>query len=342
MSLTELHPADPAWLELVATAPAATAFHHPGWTAAMVAAYGFRPMVLAHLGAGGCVAAGVPLAFVRRPSGRTWVCLPFSDHCPPLARDAAALAALMADLAGWSRERRVPVEVRGEVEPAGAWTATTVGTRHVLSLSDGAEAAWAGLKDTLRRQVREARRAGLRVRFTRAAADMDAFYRLQVATRRRLGVPVQPRRFVAAVWKHVIEAGLGFATLVETAAGQAVSATVMLAWNGTLVEKFHASDAAHWRSKPNQLGIWSTIEWGCGEGYRAFDFGRSDAGHDSLQRFKAAWGAEERPLRYSVAGGAGASLGGPGRLDGVLRVVIRNTPPVVCRALGGLLYRFAA
>jgi CelD/BcsL family acetyltransferase involved in cellulose biosynthesis len=342
MRLAELDPVDPAWMDLVATAPAATAFHHPGWMHALIAAYGFRPIVLAHVESGGRVAAAVPLALVRRPSGRTWVGLPFSDHCPPLARDAEALAGLTRDVAGWSRERRVPVEVRDDIAPAGAWTAVTVGTRHVIPLSDGAPAVWARLKKTVRRQVREARRLGLQVRFTRAAEDMDAFYRLQVATRRRLGVPVQPRRFVAAIWKHVIEAGLGFVTLVETTAGQAVSASVVLAWNGTLVDKFTASDAEHWAWKPNQLGIWSTIEWGCAEGYRAFDFGRSDPGHDSLQRYKATWGADALPLRYSVAGCAGRRLGGPGRLDGVLRAVIRHGPPVVCRALGSLLYRYAA
>src|SRR5205807_2761399 len=105
------------------------------------------------------------------------------------------------------------------------------------------------------------RRAGLRVRFTRRREDMDAFYRLQLATRRRLGVPVQPRRFIAAMWRHVIEPGLGAVALAETPAGQAVATSVMLTWNGTAIEKFQASDAAHWQTKPNQLVIWETIEW---------------------------------------------------------------------------------
>jgi CelD/BcsL family acetyltransferase involved in cellulose biosynthesis len=340
--LVELDPADPAWLEFVTAATGATAFHHPAWLAALAAAYRYRPLVLAHLDAAGRVAAGVPLLRVRRPSGRMWVGLPFSDHCPPLAADGAALERLSEDLAGWSREQALPLEVRGDLPGSDAWMAATVGTRHVLPLTGGVDAAWAGLKGALRRQVREARRAGLAVRFTRAAGDLDAFYRLQVATRRRHGVPVQPRRFVAAVWKHVIETGLGFAALVETPAGQAVAASVMLAWNGTLTEKFQASDAAHWRSKPNQLVIWSTIEWGCAEACRRFDFGRSDAGHTSLQQFKAAWGAEALPLRYSVTGAAAPALAGRGRLDGLLHQVIRRSPAFVCRALGSALYRYAA
>ena len=71
-------------------------------------------------------------------------------------------------------------------------------------------------------------------------------------------------------------------------------------------------------------------------------FGRSDAAHSSLQRFKAAWGAEELPLRYAVAGGAAPATAGPGPLDAVLRQVIRRSPPFGCRALGRALYRYAA
>src|SRR5207253_2712050 len=125
--------------------------------------------------------------------------------------------------------------------------------------------------------------------------------------------------------------------------GRVVSASVMLAWNGTLTEKFQASDAAHWRAKPNQLGIWATIEWACANGCRELDLGRSDAGHASLQRFKASWGAEELPLRYAVTGGPPpAEAGGRSALGGLLRQTIRRSPAFVCRALGRAFYRYAA
>jgi CelD/BcsL family acetyltransferase involved in cellulose biosynthesis len=340
--LVEVDPDDPAWMEFVAAVPEATVFHHPSWLKALVAAYAYRPLVLAELDGEGRIVAGIPLARVRRLSGRAWVSLPFTDHCPPLARDGASANRLAEDLAAWTRRQGLPAEVRGELPASPAWNRATIGTRHVLPLDGGVDAAWRGLRESLRRQVRSARRAGLRVRFTRRREDIDAFYRLQVATRRRLGVPVQPRRFIAALWQHVIEPGLGTVALAETPAGEAVATSVMLAWNGTAIEKFQASDAAHWQTKPNQLVIWATIEWGCEQGALAFDFGRSDAGHDSLQRFKAAWGAEELPLRYEVAGGASARAGGNGRLGGLMGHLIRRSPDLVCSTLGRVLYRFAA
>jgi CelD/BcsL family acetyltransferase involved in cellulose biosynthesis len=339
--LVELAPGDPAWTDFVAAAPEATVFHHPAWLSALVAAYGYRPVILAERDEDGRISAGLPLIQVRRLSGRAWVSLPFTDCCPPLARDEATMSLLAEDLAAWSQRQGVPVEVRGELPTTPAWNRATVGTRHILPLERGVDAAWDGVRGSIRRHVRGARRASLQVRFTRRREDMDAFYQLQLATRRRLGVPVQPRRFIAALWQHVIEPGLGVVALAETPTGEAVATSVMLAWNGMAIEKFQASDAAHWQTKPNHLVIWATIEWACEQGAAAFDFGRSDADHTSLQQFKAAWGAEELPLRYAVTGGASARAGGDSRLGALLGHVIRRSPDVVCRALGRALYRYA-
>jgi CelD/BcsL family acetyltransferase involved in cellulose biosynthesis len=340
--LQELEPAHPAWMRLVSEAPESTAFHHPAWLETLAATYGYERLVLATVDTDGQVLAGLPLVRVRRLKGRAWVSLPFTDHCPPLARDPAALAGLAGEVAAWRRRQGLPVEVRGDLALGGDWRPATVGTRHLLDLDAGAEALWSGLRSTYRRNVRTAGRAGLRVRFSRGRADLDVFYRLHLETRRRQGVPVQPRRFLAALWRHLVEPSLGMAAIAETQAGEPVAAAVLLGWNRTLVQKFQASDAAHWQLRPNQLLIWAAIEWACQQGWHAFDFGRSDADHESLQHFKAGWGAKEVPLRYTVEGSMGSSVGGGGRLGGVLRQVIRRSPAVVCRALGGALYRFAA
>jgi CelD/BcsL family acetyltransferase involved in cellulose biosynthesis len=340
--LVELSPEDPAWTSFVAAAPGANAFHHPTWLRAVSGAYGYPALVLAQLDDRGGIAAGVPLARIRRPSGQVMVSLPFSDHCPPLARDEPTLRQFARGAAAWVSRTGAAMELRGALPELEGWTSHAAGVLHLLRLEAGVDALWKGLKETFRRQIRQARRAGLRVRFSREAGDLDAFYRLQVATRRRQGLPVQPRRFVASVWRECVLGGPGWAAMVETPEGLPVAASLLLAWNGLVIEKFQASDAAYWSLKPNQLLIWATIEWSCERGYRLFDFGRTDLDHLSLQRFKAAWGAEPAPLRYASTGRAGTRAGADGRLGGLLRAVIRRSPAVVCRTLGALLYRYAA
>jgi lipid II:glycine glycyltransferase (peptidoglycan interpeptide bridge formation enzyme) len=171
---------------------------------------------------------------------------------------------------------------------------------------------------------------------SRSREDLDVFYRLHLETRRRLGVPVQPKRFLDLLWEHVIQPGLGFIVLARRA-GRPLAGAVFLAWNGNLIYKFGASDARSWELRPNNLVIWTAIDWACRNGFRQLDFGRSDLENQGLRDFKSRWGAPETPLVYSYV--ATSPPGSTPRL--VMRAVaklIRSSPPIVCRLLGEVLY----
>src|SRR5258708_17338375 len=83
-SIMEL--SDPRWGEFVERHPAATPFHHPYWARLVADCYGFPTFVLAASDPSGVVPSGLPLVEVRHlHGGRTWVSLPYTDYCPPLA-----------------------------------------------------------------------------------------------------------------------------------------------------------------------------------------------------------------------------------------------------------------
>jgi hypothetical protein len=153
-------------------------------------------------------------------------------------------------------------------------------------------------------------------------------------------VPVQPRRFIGSIWKKVIEAGHGFVILAR-AQNVPVATALFLTWNRHLIYKYGASDKRHWRLGANFLVHWTAMEWGCVNGYRTYDFGRTDAGHESLREFKAAWGSTEVPLVYTFPGARSESAG-RGKAAGILSGIIRHSPTLVCRTVGELFYRYAA
>jgi CelD/BcsL family acetyltransferase involved in cellulose biosynthesis len=165
------------------------------------------------------------------------------------------------------------------------------------------------------------------------------FFGLHLRTRRRQGVPVQPRGFFSALWRRIIEPELGFVLLAYDGAN-AVAGAVFLAWNQTVVYKFGASQPEALGLRPNHLVFWEAIRWAAESGYRRFDFGRTDAGHTSLQEFKRRWGGEERQLLYAVAGRAPRTE--PRRSGQLLAPVIRHSPLWLCRFVGSALYRYAA
>jgi CelD/BcsL family acetyltransferase involved in cellulose biosynthesis len=318
---------DERWLDYVESRPDALPFHHPAWMAVLAETYGYRPLVLG-LSDGG----GLPVMQVR---GRRWISLPFTDYCPPLGLSGVPVAALLDEArrrAGISRVE-LHAELDGAFERADA-------VRHVLPLQDDPAAVLRTFhRSQVQRNIKRAQRSGVVVRHGRSAADLtDVFYRLHVGTRRRLGVPVQPRRFFARLWERMIEPGLG-SVLVAEADAAPVAAMVLLAHGDTVVYKFGASDAGSWSLRPNHALFWEAIRTSCEAGRRWFDFGRSDLDDAGLRQFKSWWGSEEIPLVYATV--ADRPLA-PKRSGRALAPVIRHSPRWVGRALGELLYKHAA
>ena len=344
---TVLELTDPRWTDFVATHPAATPFHHPDWTRLVAGCYGFRPFAFAVSDATGAVRAGLPVVEVRHLGGGTrWVSLPYTDYCPPLASTREHQQQLAAALQRSSRAAGVRrVEIRAPVadEPA----AGPHGLRHVIALNDDPAKVYAGFhRSQVQRNIRRAEREGLTVRQGSSPDDLlDTFYRLHLQTRRRQGVPVQPRRFFRLLWDYTIATGLGSVLVVEAAA-QPVAAGVFLRWNETVVYKFGASDESSWKLRPNHMLMWHAIRTACEQGYRWFDFGRTDIGHEGLRNFKLSWGAVEEPIFHETLGAAPepapSADGSKGMATRVLGTVIRHSPPLLCRAVGEALYRYVA
>src|SRR2546430_11347155 len=93
---------DARWTNLAATHPESGPFHHPAWSDALATAYGYRPLLVALLGPGGGLRAGMPLMEVRsRFTGHRFIGLPFTDYCPPLATNQAPLPPWSRGRAGW-------------------------------------------------------------------------------------------------------------------------------------------------------------------------------------------------------------------------------------------------
>lgn len=331
-----------AWSSLVTSMPGALPFHHPAWAGAIARCYGFRAFGLALKDArGDGYVAALPVIELRHPvtRRRRWSSLPFTDLCPALVSPADA-SRLATELEALRRDKGVvEIEISGPL--AGMPTVPSVlRVQHVLALEPDPDAVARRFRPAVRRNIQAARARGLHVRRAESEADMvGTFYRLQLMTRRRLGLPPQPRRFFRNVWRDVLSQGLGHLTLVEVD-GEPVAAGVFLDWNGFTIYKYGASDPRAWSLRPNNLLFAEEIAAACHAGSTTFHFGRTDLADDGLRRFKRGWGAEERPLEYTYFG-EGVHTEQPGPPE-ALRNLIRWAPGFVGRTIGELLYRYVA
>jgi CelD/BcsL family acetyltransferase involved in cellulose biosynthesis len=337
--LIELAIDSPEWGGYVDAHSDSRVFHRPSWTLLLAECYGFRPFALAMRSDGSAAfVGGVPVLAVSRLRQTRWVSQPFTDASPPLVEFGYG-PPFAAELEDAVRGAGVRLEVRGsfpsldDLGPAAAVT-------HTVELADDPDLVLAGVSRHVRKNLRAGERAGLVIRRAESEQDLaDTFYRLQLETRRRLGVPIQPRRWYRLLWRRMLEPGFGF-LLLAYHGRTAVAGAVFLTWKGTLTAKYSASSAASWSLRPNNGLFWEAMRWGCLHGYHAFDFGRTDSAADGLRRFKRSWGAVEHPLRYTVLGGPASDRQLPGAA--LVRGVVRHSPLVVTRALGELFYRLAA
>jgi len=334
--------ADPAWRRLIERSPAAEAFHHPLWLELLRAQYGYE-LEACCVGNGGGIEAGIPVARVEsRLTGRRLVSIPFSDVCAPVAApdaDPAIVGALGRALAERAAGSGLELTVHAPLPGAPGAHVRPSFYRHLLPLAaDPAEVEQRFSKSQIRRGVKKARREGLRVERRTDVAALDAFYALHLQTRRRQGVPTQPKRFIRR-FERLFERGLGFVMLVLDD-GEPIAAAVFLTFKGTVTYKYGASDSRSLSKRPNNLLFAEAIRWACESGYETLDFGRTDLGNDGLRAFKRAWGAEEVELAYTYLAQRPPEPEA-GLRDRVLGATISHSPAFVGRLIGEALYRHA-
>jgi CelD/BcsL family acetyltransferase involved in cellulose biosynthesis len=341
LETVQLPLSDPTWSAFVRGCSTATPFHHPSWGALLAECYGYRPHALAVRDAHGEIVGGMPVLDVHRPfGGRRYVSLPFTDYCPLLAANGAEAAVTQSLVSAATTLRLHALEVRGALPPGQRVHTSAQAVRHTLELSDNPDTVARGISKHHRRNIRRAEQSNLRFHFGTRPADMDTFYRLHLLTRQRLGVPVQPWHFFESLARMLQREQLGFVAVAchdETP----VAASVFMTWNGVMIYKYGASDPGFWELRPNNLLFWQAIRWGCEHGFRTLDWGRTDLDNQGLREFKSGWGAREEPLTYSVVADRPPTPAA-GRIGPAMATVIRRSPTWVCRAMGEVLYRYAA
>ena len=325
------------WNGLAATHPEATLYHREPWLDVLRRAFGVRPSV-AIIGDSNSTYAACLLARSANPIRRNLVSLPFSDFCPPLAVDDSARDALMSGLAEMARQSRL--EIRGAAASA-PWQVLDHFQRWALDLSRPFQSIERAADREVRRHLRRARTAGVSVECSRSLEAIETFFRLQLESRRRLGVPSQPLRFFRLV--HEIFAKLDSIEVWSAShQGRRIAAVVVLR-DGDMIHAKWSARLAGSTDGASHL-IFMSIAEQHAERARALDFGRSDSRNHGLSRFKRELGAAASALPYSYFPDA-PSVTSAENLTGIWQTasrVWRVLPLPVSRAFNSVAYRYLA
>ena len=303
------------WGEILSAADQALPEHDPAWTDAMCDTGRFRdvsrhyrfddgtevvlPLVARRglSGIGGWAASYPPAWGIGGTVGPALTV----EHARLILRDVREL--------GFQRVGIRPDPLSGAVWETAARDENVLAVprrAHVLDLSAGVDAAWAGLNKTTRRNVRQARSRGARIEVAHGGQLLDEYYRLYLASVDRWArVSREPRALARArarqrdplaklelLGRHL---GEGFSVSMVYLDDAPVAGSIVLRGRTAHSARSALDMEAIGTSHAGVLAGWGEIELACEAGCPVLHLGESGRSR-SLAFSKEKWGA--RPHDY--------------------------------------------
>jgi serine/alanine adding enzyme len=291
------------WARYAEASTSATVYHLPEWSEVLEESFGFRPFHVFARNDDGSLSGVLPLFLVRSViTGSRLVSLPFSYSCGPIGDSQEVVAAMIDRARNLSDSLKCNyLEIKtvpGVHEPwwgNNGFKACDQFSTFVLRLC-GSDGVWRKLDPkSVRWAVGKARRDGVTVTKAKTDADLMAFHRLNLGTKRRIGVPGHP----SSLFRNIFDRMPDRSSLYLAQSNDVtVGGLLTVKYKGVVLAGYAASDDKYRRSQPNSLLFWTAIDEACREGGCCFDFGRTSSAEQSVTSFKKHWGTEEVALRY--------------------------------------------
>jgi FemAB-related protein (PEP-CTERM system-associated) len=282
------------WDEFVHSCPEASHCHLSGWRRVIEKTYGHRSLYLwARDGDG--VRGVLPLTLMGgRIFSRSLVSLPFLDDGGICVCDEEARIALLQQALVLCEEQKAEIlDLRHRHPNTLALPGNGAKTTLVLDLIDDPERMWKGFDAKVRNQIRKAQKSELVASWDGPQA-LEEFYEVFAQNMRDLGSPVHSKKLFIAIFEEFADS---VKFMLVKKGNLTIGGAVCFLFKDTLQVPWASSRREYFSSCPNNLLYWEMIRWGCENGYRRFDFGRSSPGSGTY-RFKQQWGTREESLYW--------------------------------------------
>ena len=333
---------DIRWLEFISAHHKSNIFHHPNWCSVLKNQYNFNIFIVACVGANDEIIAGIPFCEIKSIFGKSnWISLPFSDHCQPLFMYVDSISEIEIYLVESFNEGRInSIEIRGEFPTSNSFLKKENFLIHTTALNNNLEYLFSTFKKTqIQQPIKKAERDGVSYVISTNIMQLEEFYTLHLKTRKKLGVPIQPKGFFKEIYNNLIQPGFGF-TVITYMASKPIGAGLFLGFKNVLTYKYSASDPQKLNLRPNHLMLLAAFQEGVKRGFKYFDFGRTEIANEGLRKYKSGWGSIEEPLYYSYYPHLPAESKISIIKDKFVAPLIKNSPEFVCRTIGEIAYKY--
>lgn len=297
------------------------------------------------------IVAGMPLYELNSIyAGKRLISIPFATLSDPLVTTSDHLKLLMDYAVGLKKAlacNHLEIRTRESAHLMRGLGYRSCDTyqHHFLQLGAKPEALLKTFdRSCVRQRISRATKSGLTLRIAQSDQDIEHFYRLYALTRRRLGLPPFPRRFITSMSQLLGSKGRA-KTLLAMHDGAPVAGLMVLKFRDRVSAEILCYDEAALRISPNHFLFWEAIKEACAEGYKVFDFGRTARNNTSLMDFKGRWGTQVIDLPIFYLPEARSTLSAVEHEPCYYKLVksaIQHLPVPLLEKCGALLYRHRA
>ena len=166
----------------------------------------------------------------------------------------------------------------------------------LVDMGDDEATLWSRLGNSIRRQVRIARKNELTAVTDYTGDQLDAFYQVLSHFAHQMGTPVFGQHFLENV---ITTFPGGFNIVVVRQGQQPIGAYFQLQMNDTVYGMWGGTPHQYLKLRPVYLAYWHILQESLSQGYRYLDMGRSSIGSNA-SNYKGQWGGVARPVYQQI------------------------------------------
>lgn len=254
------------------------------------------------------ILAGLPIYQVESWFiGKRMVSVPFATICDPLVSDnqqSSLLFDLILKAVGELKINTIEMralnstsyldEVSLDFEKINSFK------QHYLILDKSLEELKQSFnKRNVRKRIRQSIKKDLTIRVTKNKADFDKFYHLYLLTKKRLGLPAFPYRFILQLWK--LYSPLDQLDLILAEQNKKiVGGLIYFKFRNRVSTEIIAYNETYRNLYLSHFLYWHAIEIAKSEGYEIFDFGKTSIFNEGLMNYKSHWGTKLKDMPVYV------------------------------------------
>ncbi len=287
------------WDQFVYTHPHGTPFHTSGWLKTIGNTYKYKPNLYVRQDDNNRLEGVFPCFHINSfITGKRLVSIPFSDYGGPLYNCPEKRNQDLVHIMGKMRKNCRCLEIRSNICNQDRFTFHNHYKYHVVELDSNPDVVLKNTNRLTKRCIRKAKKFGVEVQTCNTIWGINEFYRLNILTRKKHGMPPQPFGFFENLYKNMIATKDAFLLLAKYE-NKVIAAGLFIKFKETLYFKYTASDPELLaKVSPNHLMTWKAIEEASRNGFKYLDFGRTSTSNSGLTRYKEMWGAKPLDLPY--------------------------------------------